>query len=1063
MTQRILAFISATVLLASGMASAAPPARNLIVNGGFEANAAEWQPASVPKPWSTWQPKTLRPEELAPDRAVRHSGGVSARFTDATHGLTQHVLVKPGEVYNFRCRIKTNLTKGGAGLQIHWLDGQGKWVFNRETGKQVTHNCNLYGISEWREARLDNIRVPEGAARTLVSVTPLFGPKGVFWADDITMELAPSAADGEAYRATVRAPRITESPTVDGALDEPMWARAARIGNFTIPKLKALARQQTSAAMAYDKDALYLGVRVLCSDPDAMVARVTEHDGPVTGEDAIEIFLNSGEPGVAQMHFAFNMKAARLDLKEVWNAATGGVAMDSSWNPGWQVATRKGADAWTAEVRMPFAALGLTAPAVDATWGFNMTRHRVSGGEEFSSWSPLDVRAFQNPKEFGRVVFGDGAAIVSDAVFSTKEVGVEIVNLDARPLTGVARVHRPDGQTCWEVASREIALSASERRQVALSAKADDAGFLWLTVAAGGKILLREGCIPATEFAALGWYDPDDVLGNKLYVANDLRTYKPFQTSHNFEGGQAGPRMVTREQRAVDLVVELPEGVRATHVVQFINNWRWWAPVAPADVRPIMRGGETFSRFRFEIPAIFNYVQNETMVFFETSLPAGARANGRCYLEWDTGRQPPQPLEIEVITIGRVKPFERLFNCVYYAEAELLLTWFPELGRDYPRIGLNTLQIDPDPAAGGAQTVSKGASRRQWFDSLVKQGHAGGLYMTTSPSQSTPWFQNWTRRDADARAVAYDGKPVMDERWSGCYSPCPLYRGGMFQQHLDKLRNGPAFNEYRLSWLAIDLELWSDKAWNAGCFCPRCVEAYRRFMGKAHPKSEPGDPRGFMADPAAHVEQARLWREFREWSKRDFIQAFRTPLEARVARHGGSTGPRPGLLVSEWCRPEKQLFDVVDYFEINCYRKPVEVARRLGEAVKTSQGRKNVVAACSPGQSHSLDAGITAKDILYSVYECAAAGVQGMVWYDAHAIDALKLQSMVAGFRAIRPFEDIILNGSCRLELPCEGSGASARGMVLGAEALAVVRAYEHDEAITVETDRALYGTIVRL
>src|SRR5690606_37754202 len=102
-------------------------------------------------------------------------------------------------------------------------------------------------------------------------------------------------------------------------------------------------------------------------------------------------------------------------------------------------------------------------------------------------------------------------------------------------------------------------------------------------------------------------------------------------------GGIAGPQLIERAQRPVDLVVELPSDIRVTHVVQFINNWRSWNPVEPAQVRKIVIGGKEVSQYRFELPCIFNNHENGTMVLFETDLPAGTKASGKCYLEWDTG------------------------------------------------------------------------------------------------------------------------------------------------------------------------------------------------------------------------------------------------------------------------------------------------------------------------------------------------------------------------------------------------------------------------------------------
>lgn len=731
-------------LLTAAAASKAESGENFVINGGFEENIDDWESGAIPYGWRGWEMESLQPDEISLDRDIKHSGEASVRFTDARHGLSQHIRVHSGEVYDFSCFVKTNTTRGGLGFWIWWIDAEGQWVKDPETDVQIVEGVNSTGtFDHWREVNINNITVPENAVMARIGLAPVYEPQGTYWVDDVTMR---QAAGGEA--------------------------------------------------------------------------------------------------------------------------------------------------------------------------------------------EPIPYRN-----------------------------------------------------------------------------------------------------------AMLSWFDPERVLGNKLYVANDMPMFKPFLTRNNFGEGVGGPQLIERAERAVDLILELPEGVRPTYVVQFIRNWRDWDPVAPAKAERVAEGGEVFFRYRFELPAIFNNQQNGTLVLFETDLPAGTQARGKGYLEWEGGRQPAQALEIEVITIGRVSPFKRLFNGIYYAEGELLLTWLPELARDYPQIGFNRLEIDPAPSA----------PRKPWVQRLVGQAREGQLYMATSPSQSTPWGWYWTSRDPDARAVDRRGNAVMEARWEGSYSLCPLYRGQQLEEHLSKFLNGPVFTEYGLNWLALDLELWDNQSWEAGCFCSRCLTAYGEFAAKHDPDAAPGDPRVFMEDPAAHPAEAARWKAFREWCLLDFARALREPIEELVAREGGKSAPRPGLLVSEWRSPHPSLFGVVDYFEVNCYYKPAEAARRLGEAVETSAGRKNIVAALSTGQSHGDDATLSDQDMLHKIYESAVAGVQGMVWYDVTGLNAWKLKMMVDGFRTIRPFEDMILDGTCTVSIATTPKPASARRITLNNESLLLIRNYDGGNNTAVE------------
>jgi hypothetical protein len=1045
--KRILLICVTTFQFVTSTAQAVTDSDNVTTNGSFETNASRWQAGNNLEGWSIDKQDTLAPDEFVLDPAVRHSGNASARFTNSTHGLTQRVQVKPGEFYNLRFWTKTNLTSGGFGLHIAWTDAQGKWIFN-DKGQQITHGSNQYGISDWREVRVDNLRAPDTATAAMISTIALIeidhaSVEGDYWIDDISMKPSPADRSGKEYRSSARISPAAVPPAINGELDDTAWRTATEISGFTVPDRKIWAQPQTTIAATYDAEALYFAITAQDPDASAYIANNKKHDADFSESDSFEILLSPADSGITQFRLALNKEGIRADFRDKWNKKKGESASDAAWNPEWQAAVHQGEHSWTAEVRIPFTSLGKSAPRPGETWDINVLRHYPASEDKLSSWSPLNAQVLMHdPGSFGELIFDSSELNARDAAFSPNEVSVELVNQNSKPQKALVRINREDGGTNWQLFSEKVELAAGERRQVMLPTPHDgQSSFSWLTVEVDGEVILRQGCIPRKEFAAVDWNDPLNILGQKLYVATDLRTFKPIQTNHNFDGGIAGPQLIERSQRAVDLIVELPEGVRATHVVQFINNWRWWNPVEPAEVRTISDGDRTYSQFRFELPCIFNNGENGSNIFFETDLPEGTRANGKCYLQWDTGRQPSHPLDIEVITVGRTPPFKKLFNGIYYAEAEMLLTWLPDVGTVYPTLGLNRLEIDPNPEAGGSQGgLNKGPSRRKWFDELVKQARAGGLYMATSPSQSTPWAANWMSVDPSARALDYQGNELKEGE---NYSLCVLYRGPKYQEYIDKFVKGPAFNEYGLSWLAVDLELWSDEIWNKGCFCDRCLQAYPQYMAAHHPNQAAGDPKTFMAHPDVNSEQAAFWKEFRAWSKREFIGSIWTMINECVSKHGMTSGPRPGLLVSEWLFPTPPLFDVVDYFEINCYRKPVEVARRLGEyGINVSQGRKNIAAAQGLGQTHGLDAMLTTQDMTHSIYEAAAAGVQGMVWYDITSLDALKLKTLVDGFRTIQPFEDIILDGVCTATIPTAPDPASTRQIRLGNEALLIVRNY---------------------
>ena len=76
------------------------------------------------------------------------------------------------------------------------------------------------------------------------------------------------------------AAKKTSSVTVDGKLDEDCWKTAARQTNFTqrFPKDGAKATLETSFAILYDADAIYVGVWADDPEPDKIRALLTRRD-----------------------------------------------------------------------------------------------------------------------------------------------------------------------------------------------------------------------------------------------------------------------------------------------------------------------------------------------------------------------------------------------------------------------------------------------------------------------------------------------------------------------------------------------------------------------------------------------------------------------------------------------------------------------------------------------------------------------------------------------------------------------------------------------------------------
>ena len=161
-------------------------------------------------------------------------------------------------------------------------------------------------------------------------------------------------------------------------------------------------KEQSIGYLVYDGAKLYIGVHCEESEMKRIKAEVTERDGPVYGDDCIEIFLippgstvlAKFEERVRYVHLVINTLGTRYD--EI------GENSPQLFDGNWQAAASKAADSWELEVAVPFAELGVKIKD-GAVWTGNISRARWVE-KEYSSWAPIK-RTFHDKDNFGRLVF----------------------------------------------------------------------------------------------------------------------------------------------------------------------------------------------------------------------------------------------------------------------------------------------------------------------------------------------------------------------------------------------------------------------------------------------------------------------------------------------------------------------------------------------------------------------------------------------------------------------------------------------------------------------------------
>ena len=189
---------------------------------------------------------------------------------------------------------------------------------------------------------------------------------------------------------------VSAGPVLDGRLDDPCWQGTPEHTGFVEPVSAAAVSCQTTFRVVHDATGLYFGVRA--QDPDARQARAKhlDHDGPLWGDDCVEIFIDPGRSGMGYVQVIVNCRGA------IWDglATQMGVSMDAAHETGAHAAAQIAADHWSAEVAIPFAGLALANDAGEQ-WGLNVAREKKTKPPRLSCWAPTGAHKFGVPGRFG--------------------------------------------------------------------------------------------------------------------------------------------------------------------------------------------------------------------------------------------------------------------------------------------------------------------------------------------------------------------------------------------------------------------------------------------------------------------------------------------------------------------------------------------------------------------------------------------------------------------------------------------------------------------------------------
>ena len=187
------------------------------------------------------------------------------------------------------------------------------------------------------------------------------------------------------FRKKITINRVTNSPKIDGVLDDEAWKTASIATDFVEREpvnLRPIPDSlDTSVKITYDDLGIYFGIEMLDPNPEKIRKELTERDD-IGNDDFFFLGLNGYNDRQQTLQFIVTAAGVQYDAK-----MTNGNE-DSSWNAVWYSGVEITDEGWTAEVFIPYSEVRFPKKEVQE-WGLQMER-RLRRTNSRYSWSPVD-------------------------------------------------------------------------------------------------------------------------------------------------------------------------------------------------------------------------------------------------------------------------------------------------------------------------------------------------------------------------------------------------------------------------------------------------------------------------------------------------------------------------------------------------------------------------------------------------------------------------------------------------------------------------------------------------
>jgi hypothetical protein len=189
--------------------------------------------------------------------------------------------------------------------------------------------------------------------------------------------------------------------TIDGIIDEPVWATAGKADQFrrVMPTDTGLATAATEVKMTYNESTLYLAITCFDPSPGKRPVESLRRDFSFMKNDNFIVFIDTYNDFTNGFAFGVSPAGAQWDGMQ-----SGGGLVNLDWDIKWRSAVKNYDDRWVAEFAIPFRSMRYKGGA--AEWGINFSRHDLKLNEK-SSWAPM-------PRQFATASLAFAGTLVWD-------------------------------------------------------------------------------------------------------------------------------------------------------------------------------------------------------------------------------------------------------------------------------------------------------------------------------------------------------------------------------------------------------------------------------------------------------------------------------------------------------------------------------------------------------------------------------------------------------------------------------------------------------------------------